>query len=46
MEDNIELLNLTREALSVWFKVIRAGNGKEALEILAHQGVDVMSVIL
>ena len=42
MEDNIELLNLTREALSVWFKVIRAGNGKEALEILAHQGVDVI----
>ena len=24
VEDNIELLNLTREALSVWFKVIRA----------------------
>ena len=42
VEDNIELLNLTREALSVWFKVIRAGNGKEALEILAHQGVDVI----
>lgn len=34
VEDNIELLNLTREALSVWFKVIRAGNGKEALKYL------------
>lgn len=42
VEDNLELLNLTREALSTWFRVIRAGNGKEALEILTRQSVDVI----
>ena len=42
VEDNLELLNLTREALSTWFRVIRAGNGKEALEILTRKSVDVI----
>ena len=31
-----------RQALSTWFRVIRAGNGKEALEILTRQSVDVI----
>lgn len=42
VEDNVELLNLTKESLSAWFKVLRAGNGKEALEILSRESIDVI----
>lgn len=42
VEDNVELLNLTRESLSVWFRVLRARNGREALEVLAQESVDVI----
>lgn len=42
VEDNIELLNLTRESLSAWFRVLRACNGKEALEVMAQESVDVI----
>lgn len=42
VEDNVELLNLTRESLSEWFRVLRASNGCKALEILAQESVDVI----
>lgn len=42
VEDNIELLNLTGESLDGWFKVLRACNGKEALEVLSYESVDVI----
>lgn len=42
VEDNVDLLNLTREALSEWFRVLRASNGREALEVLAQESVDVI----
>lgn len=42
VEDNIELLNLTRESLVEWYRVLRAFNGREALEILSHESVDVI----
>lgn len=42
VEDNVELLNLTRESLTEWFRVLRASNGREALEVLAHENVDVI----
>ena len=42
VEDNVELLNLTRESLTEWFKVLKASNGRVALEILAQESVDVI----
>ena len=42
MEDNVDLLNLTRESLSVWFRVLKATNGIEALEVLSRESVDVI----
>ena len=42
VEDNVDLLNLTRESLSTWFKVLKAQNGRQALEVLAHETVDVI----
>lgn len=42
VEDNIELLNLTHESLSEWFRVLRASNGLKALEILENESVDVI----
>ena len=42
VEDNVELLNLTRESLSDWFKVFSACNGKEALEILSRESIYVI----
>ena len=42
VEDNVELLNLTRESLSDWFKVFSACNGKEAQEILSRESIDVI----
>lgn len=42
VEDNIELLNLTRESLVEWYRVLRAFNGREALEILSRESVDVI----
>lgn len=42
VEDNVELLNLTRESLVEWFRVLRASNGREALEVLAQENVDVI----
>ena len=45
MEDNVDLLNLTRESLSTWFKVLKAQNGRQALEVLANETVDVSLVV-
>lgn len=42
VEDNVELLNLTRESLVEWFRVLKASNGREALEVLATESVDVI----
>ena len=42
VEDNVVLLNLTRESLAEWFRVLRASNGREALEVLAKENVDVI----
>ena len=42
VEDNVDLLNLTRESLAEWFRVLRASNGREALEVLAKENVDVI----
>lgn len=42
VEDNVELLNLTRDSLSAWFKVFKAYNGLQALDILASETVDVI----
>lgn len=42
VEDNVELLNLTRESLMDWFRVLKASNGREALEVLGQESVDVI----
>lgn len=42
VEDNIDLLNLTSESLSVWFRVLKARNGREALEVLSRESIDVI----
>ena len=42
VEDNIELLNLTRDSLSKWFRVLKASNGYRALEVLTQESVDVI----
>lgn len=42
VEDNVELLNLTRESLLAWFRVLKAGNGRVALDILEKESVDVI----
>lgn len=42
VEDNVELLDMTGEALSAWFKVLHAQNGYQALDILARETVDVL----
>lgn len=42
VEDNVELLNLTRESLAKWFRVLKASNGREALKVLAKGNVDII----
>lgn len=42
VEDNVELLNLTRDSLVAWFRVLKAPNGRAALEILEQESVDVI----
>lgn len=42
VEDNVDLLNLTRDSLVEWFRVLKASNGREALEVLAKENVDVI----
>lgn len=42
VEDNKELLDVTTQALLPWYKVLKAGNGQEALDVLAHNSVDII----
>lgn len=42
VEDNIELLNLTKDALSPFFRILKTKNGKEALEVLLNESIDVI----
>lgn len=42
VEDNIELLALTRDSLSSWFIIKCACNGVEALKILSDKSIDVI----
>lgn len=42
VEDNLELLNLTRDSLNDWYRVLKAQNGREALDMLEHESVDVI----
>ncbi len=42
VEDNIDLLNLTKEALNSTFRILKAANGIEALEVLSNESVDVI----
>lgn len=42
VEDNEELLKATTEAIKKWYKVLKARNGLEALDILKYQEVDVI----
>lgn len=42
VEDNVDLLNLTAESLSVWFRVVKAKNGKFAQGVLERESVDVI----
>ena len=42
VEDNEELLKATADALRKWYKVVKAHDGLEALELLKYQDVDVI----
>jgi len=42
VEDNIDLLNLIEESLDPFFTVLKSGNGKEALDILAKDNIDLI----
>jgi DNA-binding response OmpR family regulator len=41
-EDNIELLNMTYDSLRQWYRVLKAHNGREALDVLNQEDVDVI----
>lgn len=42
VEDNEELLKATADALRKWYKVVKAHDGQEALDMLKYQEVDVI----
>ena len=42
VEDNQELLSATTEGLQRWYKVLRARDGVEALDVVKHHDVDVV----
>lgn len=42
VEDNAELLGMTCDALHDWYRVYKAGNGVEALNVLAGESIDVI----
>ena len=42
VEDNSELLQATTEGLQRWYKVLRAHDGQEALDLLKHHEVDIV----
>lgn len=42
VEDNIELLEMIRNSMKQWYHVCCAGNGREALEILQEEDIDII----
>lgn len=42
VEDNKDLLNLTSDALGQWFRVFKAADGGQALEVLQAEDIDVI----
>lgn len=42
VEDNKDLLNLTRDSLGQWFRVYKATHGEQALEMLQAEDIDVI----
>lgn len=42
VEDNTDLLNMMRDTLRQWFRVLKATNGVEALNVLAGENADVI----
>ncbi|MFV0417475.1 MAG: two-component regulator propeller domain-containing protein [Dysgonomonas sp.] len=42
VEDNIDLLNLVEDSLNPYFIILKSTNGKEALEILSKDNIDVI----
>ena len=42
VEDNVELLEMTADSLQQWYRVLKARNGREALELLANEEVNVI----
>ena len=42
VEDNHDLLNLTAQTLSAWYRVVKARNGAEAMQVLLRTEVDVI----
>lgn len=42
VEDNVELLEMTADSLQEWYFVLKASNGREALELLGNQEVNVI----
>lgn len=42
VEDNVELLEMTADSLKQWYLVLKASNGREALELLNYEEVDVI----
>ncbi len=45
VEDNAELLKLTAESLSEWFRTRRAANGRKALDLLQEEDCDVDVIV-
>lgn len=42
VEDNIDLLNLVEDSLNPYFTILKSENGKEALEILSKDNIDLI----
>lgn len=42
VEDNVDLLNLIWEFLSIWFKVLKVQNGWQVFEVFVNEIVDVI----
>ncbi len=42
VEDNVELLEMTADSLQQWYRVLKARNGREALELLANEEINVI----
>lgn len=42
VEDNIDLLNLVEDALNSYFTILKAENGRQALEIVSKENIDII----